>query len=96
LIESRVAVHDSNHVEIKLDYVVPAREHATYRVDGYFFVPRNLGVSKHSYSAEQFYADMQGYVRFKTPRVRLRNLVDPERARSAFSLAGEALDALLA
>jgi hypothetical protein len=39
-------------------------------------VPRSLGVNRLSYPREQFYSDVQGYIRFKTPLIGLRTLAD--------------------
>lgn len=54
-------------------------------------MPRSLGVNEHSYSGKQFYADIQGYIRFKTPRVPLRQLVDPADGDSALSRIRQAV-----
>lgn len=74
LIESRIGVHDSNHFEVKLDYSIRAKGRSRYNVDYYFFVPKSLGVNKHTYHDEQFFADVQAYIRFKTPSLTLQNL----------------------
>ena len=46
-----------------------------YTVDYYFFVPSSLGVNKHTYRDDQFFSDMQAYIRFKTPSRSLASLV---------------------
>jgi hypothetical protein len=45
-------------------------------------VPRSLGLDVHAYPREQFYADVQAYIRFKTPHVSLPALADPSDLRS--------------
>lgn len=45
-------------------------------------MPRSLGLDAYSYRREQFYADVQAYIRFKTPHVSLAALADPEDRRS--------------
>lgn len=45
-------------------------------------MPRSLGLDAHSYPREQFYADVQAYIRFKTPHLSLSALADPEEPRS--------------
>ena len=45
-------------------------------------MPKSLGVDAHSYSREQFYADVQAYIRFKTPKVPLSSLLDRGNTRS--------------
>ncbi len=74
LIESRIGVHDSNHFEVKLDYSIRAKGRSRYNIDYYFFVPKSLGVNKYTYRDEQFFADVQAYIRFKTPSLTLQNL----------------------
>jgi hypothetical protein len=83
LIESRIGVHDGNQFELKLDYVIdPAARRSRYQIEAYFFVPQSLGLDPHTYPREQFYADVQAYIRFKTPAVSLTELVDPDEPRS--------------
>jgi hypothetical protein len=74
LIESRIGVHDSNHFEVKLDYSIRSHGRSRYDVDYYFFVPKSLGVNEHTYRDEQFFSDVQAYIRFKTPERTLANL----------------------
>ncbi len=75
-IDSRIGIHDSNHLEVKLDYRVDPNEKAKYRVESYFFIPANLGISKQSYGSADFYSDVQGYIRFKTPSIDFRGLTN--------------------
>ena len=56
-------------------------------METYFFVPRSLGLDAHSYPREQFFADVQAYIRFKTPHVSLPALVDPNELRSPLQRA---------
>lgn len=48
-------------------------------------MPKSLGVDPHSYSRDQFYADVQAYIRFKTPVVPLIALLDLDNPRSALA-----------
>ena len=76
-------MHDGNQFELKLDYVIdPDARRNRYQIEAYFFVPQSLGLDAHSYTREQFYADVQAYIRFKTPAVSLAELVDPRDPRS--------------
>lgn len=78
LIESRIGVHDSNHFEVKLDYSIRSHGRSRYNVDYYFFVPASLGVNKHTYHDNQFFSDVQAYIRFKTPNRTLASLADQD------------------
>lgn len=77
LIDSRIGVHDDNQFEVKLDYTIDATaRRSRYVIETFLFVPRSLGLDPHTYRREQFYGDIQTYIRFKTPNVALRALVD--------------------
>ncbi len=77
LIDSRIGVHDDNQFEVKLDYTIDATaRRGRYVIETYLFVPRSLGLDVHTYDRDQFYGDVQSYIRFKTPTVSLRALVD--------------------
>lgn len=95
LIESRIGVHDSNRFEVKLDYCLDStRARSDYKVQCYLFVPRSLGINRHSYSREQFYSDVQGYIRFKTPVINLRTLADASDPLSPLAIIDSSIEAL--
>jgi hypothetical protein len=95
LIESRIGVHDSNHFEVKLDYCLDStRASSQYKVECYLFVPRSLGINRHSYPREQFYSDVQGYIRFKTPVIGLRTLADADDPLSPLGIIDSSIDSL--
>ncbi len=56
-------------------------------METYLFVPRSLGLDRHSYPRDQFYADVQAYIRFKTPNVQLPALADPDNTDSPLQRA---------
>lgn len=83
LIDSRIGVHDDNQFEVKLDYAIdPTSRSNRYSVETYLFVPTSLGLDPYSYRRKQFYADIQAYIRFKTPTVTLRALLDEDNGDS--------------
>ncbi|MEZ4464722.1 MAG: hypothetical protein R3F43_09530 [bacterium] len=76
-IEGRIGVHDRRSFELKLDYTIDAeRPLNRYAVDAFIFVPRSLGIHKDTYDRHRFYADVQAYIRFKTPPSTLATLAD--------------------
>jgi hypothetical protein len=78
LVDGRIGVHDENQVEIKLDYGFdPAAARTRYQIETYVFAPRSLGIDRATYRSDQFYADVQSYIRFKTPSVPLSDLCEP-------------------
>ena len=77
---------------MKLDYTIqPDRRDNRYRIEAYFFVPRSLGIDSYTYTREQFYADVQAYILFKTPAVSLGALLEGDNARSPFNTLAQAL-----
>ncbi|MEM8678805.1 MAG: hypothetical protein AAGF97_05540, partial [Planctomycetota bacterium] len=82
-VDSRFGVHDSNQMELKLDYAVNPRTRWTqYQTEAFIFIPQSLGINRHSYTRDQFFADMQAYIRFKTPRMPMAAIVDPTVSHS--------------
>jgi hypothetical protein len=72
-------VHDDNQVEIKLDYGFdPSAPRTRYQIETYVFAPRSLGIDHGTYRTDQFYADVQSYIRFKTPSIPLSDLCAPD------------------
>ncbi len=71
-IEQAIKLHDQYQIEIKLDYQLLAEQDTHYRVATYIFIPQSLGITADSYQKQDFYRDVQNYIRLKTP---VKNLV---------------------
>ena len=85
LIESRVEAHDSQQFEVKLDYSIdPDKRLNQYRAEAYLFIPKSLGINRETYSSKHFFRDIQSYIRFKTPRISISDLLSPDFADSPF------------
>ena len=70
--EATVSIHDRYQIEFKLGYSLPFETPKTsYDLDLYVFTPRSLGINPETYTKQQFYIDMQSYLRIKTPSVSL-------------------------
>lgn len=68
-----VELHDKYQFEVKFTYPLDKTRPLTeYHVESFMFIPNNLCVNKRTYSREEFFNDMQKYIRFKTPAVQLR------------------------
>ncbi len=68
MIEETITIHDRYQFEVKLNYPLDSDARSQkYEVDSYLFVPDNMGVNEMSYSKEQFFSDIQAYIRLKTP-----------------------------
>ncbi|MDD5697143.1 MAG: hypothetical protein PHH77_00870 [Victivallaceae bacterium] len=67
-IEESIKIHDEFQFEIKFVYPfdrdVPVTE---YTVEHFLFIPNHLGINAQNYAKEQFYSDIQKYIRLKTP-----------------------------
>lgn len=74
----RVAVHDRYQLELKLGYPLSPARATRYRIDTFLFIPHSLGISASTYSRNEFYRDIQHYLRMKTPHFDLHQiLTDP-------------------
>lgn len=68
-------LHDKYQLEMKFTYPLnPDSMLNSYHVDTYIFLPNSLGITPLTYSKEDFYADLQEYIRLKTPAVLLRGM----------------------
>ncbi|MCP3967656.1 MAG: hypothetical protein GY750_12245 [Lentisphaerae bacterium] len=80
-IEDKIKIHDQFQFELKFTYPfdrdAPISE---YTVDTYLFIPYNLGINKMTYGKREFYADMQKYIRLKTPVFRLHTITSGENS----------------
>ena len=73
-------IHDKFQIEMKYTYPLDReRAHNEYHVDTYFFLPKNLFVNRATYHRDDFYNDMQRYIRLKTPAYLLRVMIDGEQ-----------------
>ena len=68
-----VQLHDKYQFELKFSYPLDRRSASTeYHVETFMFIPNNLCVNASTYLREDFFNDMQKYIRFKTPALLLR------------------------
>jgi hypothetical protein len=72
-IQQAVKPHDKYQIEIKLDYELLKTRKTHYRISTYIFTPQTLGIAKDNYSKNDFYRDIQSYIRLKTPNFILRD-----------------------
>jgi len=82
IFDSKITMHDRHRFEIKLDLELPASSHTVYELESYFFVPRALNIGPRTYTKEDFYNSNQRYIRFKTPKISLSKLCDPQLSTS--------------
>ena len=78
-LNGRVSQHDKYQVEVKFVCPLdPERKVNDYHIDIFFFLPHHLGINRHTYSRDQFYADLTEYIRLKTPEVDIRDLIQAD------------------
>ena len=72
-----VKIHDKHQLEIKSNYLFDeAKSNSTYEVDTYLFIPKSLGINRHTYRKINFYDSIKSYIRFKTPDFHLSKVAD--------------------
>lgn len=87
-LNSHAAVHDRTQFEVKFTYDISAgnisqgKDFERYRIEAFFFFPRNMGVTALNFPKEAFYRSLHGYIRFKTPILSELGLLDPLNSRS--------------
>jgi len=68
MIKENLKIHDNMRFEVKMAYELSDNSPSTsYKIDSYFFIPNNLGISEETYSRGDFFNDLQVYIRLKTP-----------------------------
>ncbi len=72
----RVVVHDRYQLELKLGYPLQKGRTTRYRIETYLFAPHSLGINATSYPQQEFYRDIQHYVRMKTPSFELNEVLN--------------------
>lgn len=86
-VEESVNIHDKYQFEVKFTYPLDRNKPFTsYHVETYMFVPNNLCINKYTYSKEDFFNDMQKYLRLKTPVMLLRHILEDSDASPLYSL----------
>lgn len=66
-IQQAVIPHDQYQIELKLDYSLLEAKQTHYQISTYIFIPQSLGINSRNYRQEDFYKDVQNYIRLKTP-----------------------------
>jgi len=69
-----ITIHDKYQFELKLGYFANKKKPAKYSLEMYFFIPKSLDINQHTYTKEEFYKDIQIYIRFKTPEYTLKEI----------------------
>jgi hypothetical protein len=92
-LSAQIEVHDRHQFEIRSSYALAGgRGRQRYIVDTYFFIPRNVGLTRANYSRAQFYGDVTALVRLDVSLLPLDELADPRCPASPLSAAAAIVD----
>ncbi len=76
--ESSIKRHDLYNFESKIDYELELTEKkkTLYLITTYFFIPSSLLINKDSYNKDQFFSDLNNRIRFKTPKMSIKEILN--------------------
>lgn len=81
LLEGEIHQRDRLQFELKSDFIPTSQiKKNIYSQEFYFFIPAVLRVNKYNYSKQQFYRDQTNLIRYKTPELSLKEIID-EKSR---------------
>ncbi len=63
-------------------------------MDMYFFVPQSLQINKEKYNKNQFYTDLNNKIRFKTPQMSIKGILEKKNNLSPLNVIKENLEKL--
>lgn len=81
-IDSKIRFHDRQRFEMKIDVELEKYGRNRYKTETYFFVPSALNINARTYDKNAFFANIQNYMRFKTPSMSLEKMCDPSAENS--------------
>lgn len=75
--EGGIHVRDHLQFELKSEFIInPTLLKNIYKQELFIFIPSPLQINKDTYRKEQFYLDQTNLIRYKTPTMSLKELVD--------------------
>lgn len=81
--EGEIHARDHLQFELKSEFIIhPELKKNIYKQDVFLFIPSTLQINQQTYSKDQFYRDQTNIIRYKTPSITLKELVDPFKASS--------------
>lgn len=76
---------DKWQFELKSDFIPhPNLRKNIYTQEFFLFIPNALQVNSNTYTKADFFHDQTNLIRFKTPRISLAELIDPQNSQSPF------------
>ena len=75
--------HDLYNFEAKIDYPLQKdQKENNFSLDAYFFIPSQLQINQSSYGKAKFFADLNTYTRFRTPKMALYGIMNNDNKLS--------------
>ncbi len=86
--ESRIERHDCYNFESKIDYLIQEtqEEKTSYLLDFYLFIPQVLQINRKTYTKEEFFLDLNNRIRFKTPEMSFKGLINEKNELSPLNI----------
>lgn len=86
--ESRIERHDRYNFEAKIDYLIQETEEkkTSYLLEFYLFIPQVLQINQKTYDKEEFFLDLNNRIRFKTPEMSFKGLINEENDLSPINI----------
>ncbi|TFG16467.1 MAG: hypothetical protein EU530_11780 [Promethearchaeota archaeon] len=75
--------HDKHNFEVALDYLIDSKKDKNiFMLEMFGFIPNSLQINEQTYSQSNFYNDTRILTRYKTPKISLKTLINPNKSRS--------------
>lgn len=92
--ESVMERHDLYNFETKIDYVIDRtqeKKNSSFLLETFFFIPESLQINEESYKRKQYFLDLNNRIRFKTPQMSIKGLLDKNNTLSPVNVILEKL-----
>ena len=77
LVEGEIHARDHLQFELKTEFSInPHLKQNIYKQEIFIFIPNSLQINANTYSKQQFYLDQTNLIRYKTPLLKIAELID--------------------
>lgn len=81
--EGTITFRDNLQFELKSEfYIDPNASETRFTQEFYLFIPDTLQINSHTYPTQQFYLDQLNLIRYKTPSLSFKGMMDTTNKRS--------------
>jgi hypothetical protein len=81
--EGEIHFRDNLQFEVKSEFFIhPDIQENVYKQEFYIFIPNTLQINPQTYSKQQFYLDQTTLIRYKTPHMTFKELIDFNQSNS--------------